>query len=168
MQIAGILPTVESIQDQLKRYDMDQIRNLLRQSENPVALTYLSKSANNLVTIPIWTYFYGDKFFCFAGGKSKKVQAIKSGNTSVSLLIINRKFYPHPEPAFIPYLGIIGEARICTQLDTPKTAWIHQQLLLKYDPDLSQEWIRDLYHKIEANPEDDWLIEINPKKYYSS
>lgn len=164
---ARILTRVEVIQEQLKKYDVVQIENLLRGSKNPVTLTYLSKVKNIPVTVPIWTFFYENKFYCFTGGKSKKVQAIRSGNTAVSLLIIDRKFYPHPESDFMPYLGIMGEARICTYLDNPKTAWIHQQLLLKYDPNLSQEWIRELYDKVEGRPEEDWLIEITPTDYFS-
>jgi hypothetical protein len=158
---------MEIIQEQIKKHNTIEIQNLLKKSRNPVALTYLSKSNNKPVTLPIWTYFYNNKFYCFAGGKSKKVKAIKSGNTEISLLIINREYYPHPNSDYIPYLGITGEAKICTYLDNPKTAWIHQQLLLKYDPDLSQKWIKDLYRKIELKPEDDWLIEITPTKYYT-
>ncbi|MFW9778212.1 MAG: hypothetical protein ACFFE8_05095 [Candidatus Heimdallarchaeota archaeon] len=158
---------MEAIQEQLKKYNIQQIQRLLGGSENPVTLTYLSKVRKLPISVPIWTFFYENKFYCFAGNKSKKVQAIRSGNTDVFLLIINRKAYPNPESEFIPYLGIVGEARICTHLDNPKTAWIHQRLLLKYDPHLSQGWIRELYNKIELRPEEDWLIEIVACNYFS-
>ena len=158
---------MELILEQLMKYNIVEIKNLVKKSKNPVTLTFLSKSTNKPVTLPIWTYFFDNKFYCFTGGKSKKVQAIKSGNKDVSLLIINRKYYPHPESDFIPYLGITGEAKICSYLDNPKIAWIHQQLLLKYDPGLSQEWIKKLYNKIESKREEDWLIEIKPNQYYS-
>ncbi|MFX0114290.1 MAG: hypothetical protein ACFFB3_07070 [Candidatus Hodarchaeota archaeon] len=153
---------------QIKNYSLNQIQNLINDPNNPVTFTYVSKSTKKAATIPIWTYYYEKKFYCFAGGNSKKVQAIKAGNKDIVLLIINREYYPHPESEFIPYLGVMGEARICTHLDNPKTAWIHQQLLLKYDPELSQGWIRELFNKIDSKPEKDWLIEIIPQMYYSS
>jgi hypothetical protein len=152
---------------QIKNYSKESILKLIKGSENPVTFTFITKSSNKPITIPIWTFFHENKFYCFAGGKSKKVQSIKSGNTDVSLLIINRNFFPHPDSKFLPYLGLSGYAEISTNSDNPKIAWIHQQLLLKYDPDLSQKWIRDLHEKISSKPEETWLLEISPVKYYS-
>ncbi|MHA1990138.1 MAG: hypothetical protein ACW981_01315 [Candidatus Hodarchaeales archaeon] len=152
---------------QIKNYPKNSALELIEIPENPVAYTFITETSNKPITIPIWTFFYQNKFYCFAGDKSKKVQSIKSGNTDVSLLIINKSFFPHPESDIIPYLGISGSARICTFSDNPKTAWIHQQLLLKYDPELSQKWIKDLHEKIESKPEEDWLIEIKPQRYYT-
>lgn len=159
--------TYEHISKQLKKYDESQIKNLLGNSENPVTISYISKFSNDLVTIPIWTYFFESKYYCFASRKSKKVQSIEIGNTDVSLLIINRQYYPHPESNIIPYLGIRGEVKLSFHSDNPKIAWIHQELLLKYDPKLSQGWIKELYNKIELKPEEDWLIEITPQHYYT-
>ena len=153
--------------DQVRNYSKESILDLISNQENPVSLTFISISSNKPISIPIWTYFHEDKFYCFASGSSKKVQSIKTGNNIISLLIINKNFYPHPESGIIPFLGISGKAKICTSSDNPETALIHQKLLLKYDPDLSQGWIRDLYNKIKANPKDDWLIEIYPERYYS-
>ncbi|MFW9820840.1 MAG: hypothetical protein ACFFE5_14625, partial [Candidatus Thorarchaeota archaeon] len=84
-----------AIQKQLKKYDLSQIQDLVTKPKNYVTLPYLSKKTQKPITLPIWTYFYGDKFYCFASGNSKKVKAIKAGNTTITLLIINKNFYPH-------------------------------------------------------------------------
>ncbi|MHA2101321.1 MAG: hypothetical protein ACW99A_21905 [Candidatus Kariarchaeaceae archaeon] len=135
--------------------------------DNPVSLTYLSKTDNKPITIPIWTLFYENKFFCFASRNSKKVLAIESGNSEVSLLIINKQLFPHLDSNNIPYLGINGNARLCFYSDNPNIPQIHQQLLWKYDPELSKGWIKDLYKKIESDLENNWLIEITPYNYFS-
>ncbi|OLS25903.1 MAG: hypothetical protein HeimC3_11770 [Candidatus Heimdallarchaeota archaeon LC_3] len=158
----------QNISLKLNKFDGDQVKDLISNINNPVTLAYLSKFKNNPITVPIWIYTYNNKFYIFTGKKSRKVQSIEFGNVDISLLIINRKFYPHPESDTIPYIGINGVAKIAYYKENPNLLIIYQKILLKYDENLSQGWIKELYEKIENNPSDVWLIEINPTSFYSS
>jgi len=151
----------------LNKYDPSQIQQLLDNSNNPVTLSYISVATKNPVSVPVWTFCFENKFYIFAGKKSKKVQAIEAGNNNISLVIINKEFYPHPVTENIPYLGVNAVATIITYNDNPNVVWLHQQLLVKYDTDLSYDWIKKLYQKLEAKPEAVWLIEVNPVSFYS-
>ena len=158
---------IKEITLRIKNSSEDQIKGIISDKKNPVTLTYVSKFKNKPVTIPIWIYNWENRFYIFGGKKSKKVQSIEFGNTDVSLLIINREFYPHPEPGSIPYIGISGVARIVNYKEKENLPLIHQKLLLKYDKKLEHTWIKDLYEKVEKNSNDVWLIEINPISFYS-
>lgn len=104
----------------LNKYDPSQIQQLLDDSNNPVTLSYISIATKNPVSVPVWTYYFENKFYIFAGKKSKKAQAIEAGNIDVSLLIISQKFYPHPVTENIPFLGVNAVARIVTHSNNPK------------------------------------------------
>jgi nitroimidazol reductase NimA-like FMN-containing flavoprotein (pyridoxamine 5'-phosphate oxidase superfamily) len=158
---------IKSISLKLNNFSEDQIKEVLSNTSNPITLSYISKYQNKPITVPIWTYIHDNKFYIFTSKKSKKVQSIESGNVDVSILIINKEFYPHPVSKKIPYIGIKGKARIVYYGENQNLVLIHQKLLLKYDKKLSQGWIKELYEKIEKKPKDVWLIEINPMVYYS-
>ena len=158
---------IKIINSKFKIYDNKQIENLVNDSLNPVVLTFESLLTKKPTSIPIWIILYKTKFYAFASKNSKKVKAIEGGNTEINLLIINKEFYPHPEEGLIPYLGIKGTAVISSYKENKMIPKIHQDLLKKYDENLSIDWVKELYHKLEKKPELTWLIEITPKSYYS-
>ena len=157
---------IERIVDKFKIYEQNQIVEILNNPENPIILTFESIE-NNPISIPIWILSYEGKFYAFSSKNSQKVKTIEHGNCDVILLIINSKYYPHPEDGKIPYLGIKATARITYYKDNDRIAKIHQHLLKKYDPNLSFDWIKNLYIKIGDSPESTWLIEIIPNSFYS-
>jgi hypothetical protein len=158
---------ISTIVTKLRIYDRNQIEEFINESGNPNTFTFESLKEKKVTTLPIWSLLYDNKFYAFASKNSNKVKAIEDGNNKIVLLIINTKYFPHPEDGFIPYLGIKAEAYIKTFYDNNMIPKIHQLLLKKYDSNLSFDWIKKLYMKQDSEPEKAWLIEITPKSFYS-
>lgn len=149
----------------LTKFSDTEIGNLLNDPKNPVVFTYLIH--NEPVSIPVWTNFENGKFYIFTEKKSGKVKSIQSGSTNVALTIIQRELYPHPDSTKLSYLGIRGMAAIIGYRKNNDVANIQLRLLEKYDQLGEHQWIDDLVDKLKKYPQNAWLIEIRPKKWFS-
>ena len=158
---------ISSIVTKLKVFKENQVRDIINRTENPNILTFQSSKDEKSISIPIWTLLFENKFYIFSSKNSQKVKAIEQGNIEVVLLIVNTDFFPHPEANEIPYLGLKASAKIVHYSENKLVPKIHQLLLKKYDPDLSHDWIKKLYDKLNESPEKAWLIELNPFTFYS-
>lgn len=120
-----------------------------------------------MISIPVWTIYQGGKFYLFTSRKSLKVKAIRKGNQKFSIVVINKDAFPHPDKSIISYLSISGDPRIVTTNDREGVAELEIKLLKKYNTPDKQNWIDNLIKKLENEPENAWLIEINPNKLYT-
>ncbi|MCH8906310.1 MAG: hypothetical protein IH840_04395 [Candidatus Heimdallarchaeota archaeon] len=90
--------------------------------------------------------------------------AINAGNTSFSMIIINRTSFPVVITENIPYISMSGSVRIATRHDYEDLPQIHIDLLEKYDHPEQGRWIPDLIDKIKTDPDDVWMLEFTPEK----
>ena len=152
----------------LDKYSDQAINDLVTSNENPVLISFLSPIVKNLViTIPVWTYAFKDKFYIFTGKNSLKVKAIKKGLNYFSLIIVDKNSFPDVYSSDMPYLSISGVAKIVSCSQNTDIPSIHLKILEKYNFDGAPDWISNLISKIQLNPEDTWLIEITPSKAFT-
>lgn len=148
------------------KYSDEVIKNLLNSNENPVVISFIAPVDKNLVTIPVWTIFFDQKFYIFTGAKSLKIKAIKNGLTNFSLAIVDKKSFPDVYSSKMPYLSVSGKAKIVSNSENDNIAQTHIKLLEKYNFKGAPKWIEDLIAKIKKDPESTWLIEITPQKFF--
>lgn len=146
-------------------YKEEYVAALLESNSNPVLISFLS-SANDVITVPVWTYFYQGKFYLFTGIKSLKVKSIKQGFDRFSLIVVDKNSFPDVYSSQIPYISVSGTARIVSASDNKKIPEIHLKLLEKYNYDGAPEWLPNLIAKIKKEPSKTWLIEIEPSKTF--
>ena len=79
---------------QTDKYSDEVIIEVLNNKENPVVISFISPFDKNHVTVPVWTYFFEQKFYVFTGANSLKIKAIKSGLTNFSIVIVDNNSFP--------------------------------------------------------------------------
>ena len=149
------------------KYSSEAIYQLINNNQNPVLISFISPNPpNNLITIPVWTYFYEDKFYSFTGKNSLKVKAIKKGMNNFSLIVVDKNSFPDVYRSSMPYISVSGQAKIVSYNDNNSIPEIHIKLLEKYAFKGQPAWMNNLIEKIQQDPQDTWLIEITPEKHY--
>ena len=158
---------MEKSLSEIKKYSENDIKNFISRKEHPVLISFNSPSEENqIITVPVWTYFFEEKFYIFTGDKSLKVKAIKKGLHNFGLIIVDKNSFPDVYSSKIPYISISGLARIVTNKEDTNIPKIYLKLLEKYNYEEAPDWVDNLIIEIKNNPDNTWLIEITPKKYF--
>ena len=149
------------------KFKEQDIIDLVNSNNNPVSISFNSPYDDNLIiTVPVWTYFFNEKFYVFTGENSLKVKAIKKGLTNFSLIIIDKNSFPVVYSSKMPYFSISGEATIISQTENSNINEIHIKLLKKYNYEGAPKWLEKMILKLNEGPKNTWLIEIRPKKVF--
>lgn len=150
-----------------KKYSKELIDDFISRNENPVIISFNSPlDKNSIITVPVWTFYYDQKFYFFTEKKSLKVEAIKSGLNNFSLIIVDKNSFPDVYSSKVPYLSVSGDAQLVTYNENNDIPNIAIKILEKYSFKGAPEWLNELLVKNKTEPESSWLIEINPKKYF--
>lgn len=149
------------------KYSKEMIDDFIKKNENPVIISFYSpKKKETIITVPVWTFYFNQKFYIFTGEKSLKVKAIKLGLNNFSIIIVDKNSFPDVYSSNVPYLSASGKAKIVTFEDDAKVSNIYIKILEKYNYEGAPGWINELLIKTKNKPEESWLIEITPEKYY--
>ena len=134
------------------KYSDQVINDLINSNENPVLISFLSPIKDNMIiTVPVWTFSFEDKFYIFTGKNSLKVKAIQKGFHSFNIIIVDKNSFPDVYSSKMPYLSISGVAKIVYSSENENIPLIHIKILEKYNYENAPEWIDNLISKIQKN-----------------
>jgi hypothetical protein len=148
-----------------KYFTEEKITKYINQQNNTVVLVITSLKTGQISMGPSWMVYYDGKFYFPGQRGTLKSKLIEEGNVSCGVTVVDPKYFPQVKKGEIPYVTVIGEAKVYYPGEFNYYPEILKLYFLKYE-DVSVEEAQEIAEKVGKESKTSALIELTPKKNF--
>ena len=145
----------------------EKITDYINQQNSTIVLSITSLKTGRLSMGPVWMVFHEGKFYFPGQRGTLKSKLIENGEVAAGVTIVDPAYFPQVKTGEIPYVTIVGDAKVFYPGEYSGYPKILELYFTKYNFDnLSKSDIQSISDRIGKESLTSCLIEITPKKNF--
>ena len=150
-----------------KYFSDEKITDYVNKQNNVVIMSITSLKTGQISMGPSWMVYDNGKFY-FPGQRGTiKSKLIESGEVSAGLTVVDPQYFPEVKKGEIPYVTVLGEAKLYYPGEFDGYARVMKKYFTKYNyENWSESDIEEVSERVGRESKTSALIEIIPRKNF--